>query len=287
MRAQSVLHQLAHPGTVENFVREASLHPRIFSGVGTDLVDLLTVQDVDRLITITGLRPPFIVLVNARTGVTSADYKLYIDGAIRCANPGRILGEQLKHGTTIIVQHIHLLHPGIRALVENLSQDLHPMSIHTNCYLTPSHAQGVSPHIDQHHTLLFQLSGKKRWCIWENIDDDPNQPMINTRSDPDLPKLIVQNSRPLLDQWLEPGDFILIPRGFVHTSYTGNSHSLHITLGITDPGEQTATELIFRRVATEADWAAFGNGRLATAFYDVNRIEEACFTAPLTLVEVI
>ena len=35
----------------------------------------------------------------------------------------------------------------------------------------------------------------------------------------------------------------------MHAAVTSDSHSLHLTLGISNPGAQTAAELVYRRLA--------------------------------------
>lgn len=287
MESDNLLRTILGPRIFENFVAEISSFPRIFRGVGKDFVDLLTIEEIDHLVSIAALRPPFISLINGATGVDSSDYPLYLDFSIKCANPSKILTECFKHGTTIIIQHIHVLHPRVRAFVEGLRESLHPMSIQTNCYLTPSNSQGVFPHVDQHHTFLFQLEGKKNWSVWENIDNDPSQPMINSGMDPSISTKVAENSRPILNEWIEPGDFILIPRGFVHTPYTGNSTSMHITFGIMDPGDQTAAELFYRRLSTESNSLNFSKLSLAKEFCNNQELEKKSFFPPLDFVEVI
>jgi hypothetical protein len=234
-----------------DFLNNISKAPKILKGWGNSFVQNISLEDVDRLFSISGLRPPFIALINGRTGLRTADYSVYYESACHCGSPSKIYNELIKEGTTIIIQHAHLLLPGVRVIVEYLSRLLHPLSFQTNCYLTPSNAQGVYPHIDQHHTFLLQVSGRKRWRIWRNIDEDPTSPMINVNMPSSYPIEVANSSEPIMDEWIEPGDFLVIPRGFVHTPFTSSSHSLHVTFGILDPGVASTAELLFRRFSND------------------------------------
>ncbi len=253
---QKLIEKLAFPETQEDFIKGISLRPRIIKKAGIDYIDIFTLEDFDRIMSITGLRPPFVSLINGRTGLRSTDYFTYHESAIQGSHPSKMALELIRNGTTIIIQHVHLLHPGVRAFAENLCKAVHPFSVQINCYLAPENAQGVIPHIDQHHTLLLQLSGRKRWCVWENIDENPTTPMINTEMEHDRPIRISEQTEPLINDWVETGDFILMPRGFIHTPYTGNTHSLHLTFGIIDPGEHSAADLFFRQITTEENIAS-------------------------------
>lgn len=248
---QNLIQKLAYPETPEDFLKGISLRPRIIKQAGEEYKEIFSLEDFDRILSVVGLRPPFVSLINGRTGLRSTDYYTYHEGAIQGSHPSKMAREVIQNGTTIIIQHVHLLHPGVRAFAEQLCRLLHPFSVQINCYLAPDNAQGVVPHIDQHHTLLLQLSGRKRWCVWENIDEDATRPMINSEMHADVPISIAEQTKPLINDWVEAGDFILMPRGFIHTPYTGNEHSLHLTFGLIDPGEHSASDLFFRHLVRE------------------------------------
>jgi len=59
---------------------------------------------------------------------------------------------------------------------------------------------------------------------------------------------------PILELELMPGDLLYLPRGYVHAANTSNSHSAHITVGIT---VFTWVELISELVASSREMAGF------------------------------
>ena len=85
---------------------------------------------------------------------------------------------------------------------------------------------GFGPHYDVHDVFIFQISGAKNWKIYPPIFDLPHA------SQPFRPQMS-PDSAPLLELDIEPGDLLYLPRGFVHTTNTGNRASAHATLGVT------------------------------------------------------
>lgn len=205
--------------------------PHVSVAAASDLRSSFTIDDLDRLLTVSGLRPPFLSIWSPHE-IYGSGYSKSLEVALGCGSSGFVLRQLLAAKATIIVQHAHLIHPVIRSLVAGVEARLHPMSVQCNIYLTPANASGVPPHVDPHHTLLLQLSGSKRWRVFKAGTSAPSQ--------------ITDVSAPLLDTRVCAGDAILIPRGFVHCATTGKEHSLHLTLGISDPSAPVAVEIICR-----------------------------------------
>jgi ribosomal protein L16 Arg81 hydroxylase len=99
-------------------------------------------------------------------------------------------------------------------------------AVHANVYITPGNAIGFSPHYDTHEVFVLQIAGSKRWRIHK-----PPLPLPH-RSHPFDPRSYVP-SDPGSELDLVPGDLLYLPRGFVHTTETSDSFSIHVTLGIT------------------------------------------------------
>jgi ribosomal protein L16 Arg81 hydroxylase len=73
---------------------------------------------------------------------------------------------------------------------------------------------------------VLQIAGSKHWRIYE-----PPVPLPH-RSQPFDPRSWAPSAPPFeLD--LAPGDLLYLPRGFVHTTATADSTSVHVTLGVT------------------------------------------------------
>lgn len=132
---------------------------------------------------------------------------------------------EYRSGATIVLPALHRAWPPLRALCEALETEL-GHSVHANAYLTPGGAQGFTPHYDTHDVFVLQIAGRKRWRIHEPPLTLPHhsQPFSPVGYTP---------SAPLLEIELEAGDLLYLPRGYVHTAFTSDRHSAHVTLGVT------------------------------------------------------
>src|SRR6266496_5905184 len=85
----------------------------------------------------------------------------------------------------------------------------HPVQV--NAYVTPPQNQGFAPHYDVHDVFVLQVAGRKRWRVHEPVLADPlgDQPWEQRRG-----AVAAQASEaPVLDELLEPGDALYLPRG--------------------------------------------------------------------------
>lgn len=129
--------------------------------------------------------------------------------------------EAYKSGSSIVMYYQEDFFPPLAALCGELENILgHPT--HSSIFLTPPHADGFQPHYDKFDTFVLQIEGKKLWKIYEEAILLP----------------LVSNANPFIGKSipacqeveLEPGDFLYLPRGYVHETATTSSHSLHVTL---------------------------------------------------------
>ena len=201
--------------------------------------DLLTLADIDRMLCVEGLRPPFVAMTNASNGLTPWNYAGHMDRV-----SGGYGASKVRQRTTVILQHLHRRHAPVHSFAMALEAALAPRMVQCNGYLTPADGWGVAPHADQHHTLLMQLSGRKHWRVWSRLDLTPGSHLPEAL--PGAARRISEVETPLLETWLEPGDLLLIPRGHVHAARTGEQHSLHLTFGVVAPIGLAAAELAFR-----------------------------------------
>ena len=189
---------------------------------------LLTLQDLQTAISSGGLRYPAIQL--SRDGgflppeafckdIRAGD--VVFDGVPELA---RVQAEY-QSGTTISLPGFHRAWGPLARLATAVETYL-DHAVHTNIYITPGAVSGFGPHYDVHDVFIFQISGAKHWKIYPPILDLPHA------SQPFRPRMFT-DSAPLLELDIEPGDLLYLPRGFVHTTNTGNRASAHATLGVT------------------------------------------------------
>jgi ribosomal protein L16 Arg81 hydroxylase len=187
--------------------------------------DLLSVQDVERLVTETGIRTPGFRLVKA--GETPSGYTTDLPWRpspfTGVADVRRVL-EEFEAGATIVLQGLHHLWLPLARYCRHLEAFLgHPAQ--ANAYYTPGDSQGLPVHHDTHEVISLQVAGEKRWLVYEPVLELPlkNQRYRSALGAP---------GEPVLDVTLKAGDTMYLPRGWLHQALTSGSDSLHITVGV-------------------------------------------------------
>lgn len=96
--------------------------------------------------------------------------------------------------------------------------------VQANLYITPDKSQGFNPHWDTHDVFVMQISGTKTWHLYGFEKELPTKNQSFVSKD--------YNKQPLHTIQLMPGDFLYVPRGYVHDAIADNGISSHITIGI-------------------------------------------------------
>jgi len=194
--------------------------------------ELLTIDQLDRVLT-TGLaKYPEISLVQNEKNIRSQDY---VDADDR-VDPVRAT-RLFRQGATIIYTHLHDRLPSLGRLCEGLERRF-SSRMQTNIYLTPPSAQGFAPHWDTHDVFILQVSGTKHWRIY---DTKIPLPLRGQHFDSTL-----HDTGPVNMEFdLLPGDVAYIPRGAIHSAVSSADTSLHITTGLT---AYTWTDLLLQAV---------------------------------------
>ena len=206
--------------------REPLLSPRV-----SDFSDLLTLDDVDELLSRRGLRTPFIRMARDGSVVGSGQFT----GG---GGAGAEVGDQVRDekvaalfaaGSTVVLQGLHRLWPPLVDFAGALVGDLgHPVQI--NAYITPPSSQGFSAHYDVHDVFVLQVAGRKRWSVHEPVHRDPlrSQPWDRRA------EAVARRAReePSIEATLEPGDALYLPRGYLHSARALGEVSAHLTVGV-------------------------------------------------------
>jgi ribosomal protein L16 Arg81 hydroxylase len=206
----------------EHWERKPLVVPRAEEG---RFDDLLSVRDVERVITETGIRTPGFRLVKA--GATIADYTTDLPWRpapfTGVADVRRVLAE-FEGGATIVLQGLHHNWLPLARYCRLLEAFLgHPAQ--ANAYYTPRGSQGLPVHHDTHEVISLQVAGEKRWLVYEPVLELPLKSQ-RYRSELGAP------GEPVLDVTLRAGDTMYLPRGWLHQALTSGSDSLHITVGV-------------------------------------------------------
>ena len=187
--------------------------------------DLLTVRDVERLLTETAIRTPAFRLVKA--GETVSGYTIDLSWRpspfTGVADVHRVL-EEFERGATIVLQGLHHNWLPLARYCRHLEAFLgHP--VQANAYFTPAGSQGLPIHHDTHEVISLQVAGTKRWLVYDPVLELPlkNQRYRSALGEP---------GEPVLDITLAAGDTLYLPRGWLHQALTSDDDSLHITVGV-------------------------------------------------------
>ncbi len=224
------------------------------AGGGPDPVDgwrdLLTLEDVDRLVQTTRA-PGFRLVQDGEVLARSRSTRRGTVGGVRVTDlpdVGAIL-DLFDDGATLVLQGLNRSHPPVAALCRGLERALtHP--VQANAYLTPPSAAGLDVHHDTHDVFVLQLHGRKQWTTWPPEVSDPLPGQVWRGDVGDL-------GEPALDERLDPGDLLYLPRGTLHAARTVERASLHLTIGVRSP---TAHDVLDRVLRLARDEPAFRVG---------------------------
>jgi ribosomal protein L16 Arg81 hydroxylase len=151
-----------------------------------------------------------------------------------------------RAGATLRVKHAQRYWKPLHLLCSQLEQ-LFSFPIKTNLYCTPGAQQGLTRHWDTHDVLVLQISGRKRWRLFNPVVSLPlaNLPPLSFERSTDNLKYYRGGSGPDVEEFseetesaaaaefvLEPGDLLYMPRGFVHEACAQSEGSAHLTIGI-------------------------------------------------------
>jgi ribosomal protein L16 Arg81 hydroxylase len=180
---------------------------------------LLSLDEVDRVITTLDLRYPNVTLKNADREITADDYTLRGD-SLDVAKVYQLFGE----GSTITLAYLDTVIPTLASLCRNLESEF-SFPFQTNAYLTPARAKGAKHHYDTHDVFVLQVVNSKQWTTY-------GTPLELPLTRQDFDSAIHERGAPTLGFELDAGDIAYIPRGVVHDARSGEDVSLHITVGV-------------------------------------------------------
>lgn len=182
--------------------------------------DLLSLAWIDGLLASSELPPRSLDMARKKPPIQRSFYT-FSDGTI---DRGAVL-HHYQRGATIIFPQMHLSNPRLAELCRALEMTF-SARIQTNIYLTPANSQGFSTHYDDHDVFVMQISGEKRWRLYERPVENPyrGEKFRSAEHKPGHPR----------DEFvLHAGDCVYIPRGLMHDAEShGETPSLHITVGI-------------------------------------------------------
>ncbi|MDQ3973418.1 MAG: cupin domain-containing protein [Actinomycetota bacterium] len=192
----------------QHWARSVHLHG------GGDFSDLLSLGDVDRILSTMALRlPAFRLVKDGRTLDPSAyvrSGRVGSKGINDLIDVGRVYA-QFHEGATIVLQGLQRYWEPLARFCRDLELFL-TQPVQANAYITPPEAHGLRVHHDSHDVFALQTFGHKRWVTYPAGSDGAGDPT--------------------LDVELAPGDCLYVPKGVPHAARTVEATSLHITIGV-------------------------------------------------------
>ncbi len=189
--------------------------------------DLLSVADVERLVSSGGLRTPGLRLVKDGGTISEAQYAREVSWRPKpftgVVDPDRV-AEAFADGSTIVLQALHHTWLPLARFCRELEADL-GSGVQANSYYTPRRSQGFAVHHDTHDVFVLQVAGEKHWRMYEPLLELPLKAQRWSSS-------LGEPGPTVLELTLRAGDTLYLPRGWLHDALTSDTDSLHITVGV-------------------------------------------------------
>ena len=202
--------------------------PLIIQNRGNSVYDdLLSMDDLDALIHQSGIMAPAFRMV--KEGAQAPRQSYTVDGIPWGTGSvsGFIEREQVRRlmtdGGTFVMESCQRIHPTVGELSRSFEKVFHCPSP-VNLYVTPPSAQGFQPHFDVQNVFVLQLHGTKNWKVFEPHIE---KPLLSQAVDGAVPPGDL-----LHDVTLHPGDFLYVPRGYVHVAHTTDELSAHLSVSL-------------------------------------------------------
>ncbi len=181
---------------------------------------LLSLDRLDEIIASAELPRASLSMARSKPPLERADYT-FKSGNL---NRGAVI-RQFQRGATIILNQLQRADEGLAEFCRALGE-VFSCRVQTNVYLTPPNSQGFKAHYDDHDVFIIQVSGAKRWRLYEKSVDNPYRGEFFRSSEHPAGEL----EREFL---LRAGECLYIPRGLMHDAVShGAAPSLHITTGL-------------------------------------------------------
>lgn len=194
-----------------------------------DLAGVLSVDDVDHLLTSTAIRTPALRVARDGEVVPSSQYTRSASLAgvpMTGLVDARKVIDLFDEGATVVLQGLHRYWPAVTTLVRDLELTLgHPCQ--ANAYLTPPGSRGFALHTDSHDVFVLQTAGVKQWEV--------------------------HDSSGAHEVVMEPGASMYLPTGTGHCANTQETASLHVTLGINQVTWRQVLDRSLRRMLDAGD----------------------------------
>ena len=187
--------------------------------------DLLSWSELNAILEQHRLTPPRLKLYKDGQPLDPAQYLTSsIFGVPRLDAGG--LATCLAQGASLILDDAQEVAPGVRELMQSFQDELRTDAF-ANLYAGWHSQKAFHIHWDPQEAFVIQLSGRKRWRVYQPTRQHP---LKNDIEPPPQP-----TAGPAWEGVLADGDTLYIPRGWWHEAFPLNEPSLHLTISLTPP----------------------------------------------------
>jgi hypothetical protein len=191
-------------GDVGIFARQHWGQRPMLRSSGGGFGDLLSVDEVERLLLSAARRPSFRLVQDGATLPPERSTSTVRIGSTRLDDVADLdrIAEAVDGGATLVLQGLQRTSLTLADFCRSLERATsHP--VQANAYLTPAGAAGLARHLDDHDVLVLQVAGSKTW----KIDD-------------------------LGAITMTAGDVLYLPAATAHAAEAQDEASLHLTIGL-------------------------------------------------------
>jgi len=199
----------------------------LFPGAGRQWLDAITLNDIERAISVQGVEHHQFALLAEDAGLRTINAYQYVERFNRLASPVLLLEELIKHKRSLLFRHFHRRSPAAAAIFTSLVSD-GLLVDDVVAILSPPNSTATTPHADGHAILQLQLSGEKVWRYWGVVEDEHVE---GANTVEELKQVFDEKAAglPVTQLVLRPGDMLFLPKRMLHHATNGDAFSLSLS----------------------------------------------------------
>lgn len=204
----------------ETFNRKPQLREQALPNVARDL---MSVEDFDDLLHSETVKFPYFKINLNGQGVPEQGYTrdIIVQGETqtRVVDPDKAAA-LYRAGGTLTWASINHYNPKVRAFTRMVAEHM-CVRVDAVGFMTPAGKKGYPAHHDGVDLFIIQLSGSKRWRLWDVAEDRRAE-----SASYDEERL----GEPVIDRELKAGDVLYLPYGTPHQAMALDEPSLHLSI---------------------------------------------------------
>ncbi|MFS8036745.1 JmjC domain-containing protein [Xanthobacter sp. AM11] len=199
----------------------------LFVGAGRKWLDAITLNDIERAISVQGVEHHQFSLLAEDAGLKTINAYQYVERFNRLASPALLLEELIKQKRTLLFRHFHRRCPAAAAVFTSLVNAGFLLD-DVVAILSPPNSIATTPHADGHAILQLQLSGEKVWRYWGIVEDERIE---GAKVVEELRHIFDEKAanQPATQLTLRPGDMLFLPKRMLHHAKNGDAFSLSLS----------------------------------------------------------